>query len=148
MSMLVRLVRLQGIRNKLTLLTSKDVKVLDTALRHVSSTPSKNDAVSEKPYPVKKQWVSYGFDEDDEKMDRHWMHQTLFVTITICFVFGIFVCGYLPDPKMKNWAQREAYLQIRMREEKGLPLIDPNLIDPSKFTLPTDEELRDTEIII
>ncbi|XP_043248531.1 NADH dehydrogenase [ubiquinone] 1 beta subcomplex subunit 11, mitochondrial [Colletes gigas] len=148
MSMLVRLVRSQGIRNKFPLLTSKDVKVLDTVLRHASATPSKIDVVSDKPFPVKKKWVSYGFDEEDEKMDRHWMHQTLFVAVTVCCVFGIFVCGYLPDPKLKSWAQREAYFQIRLREEKGLPLIDPNFVDPSKFTLPTDEELGETEIII
>lgn len=49
---------------------------------------------------------------------------------------------------MREWAQREAYLELARREAAGLPLVDPNLIDPSKIELPTDEELGDTEIII
>lgn len=56
--------------------------------------------------------------------------------------------AYLPDVKGKDWAQREAYLQLRYREEHGLLPIDPNVIDPSKVVLPTDEELGDTDIII
>jgi NADH dehydrogenase (ubiquinone) 1 beta subcomplex subunit 11 len=31
---------------------------------------------------------------------------------------------------------------------QGLPLIDRNLIDPSKINLPSDEELGDAEIVI
>lgn len=49
---------------------------------------------------------------------------------------------------MLDWAQREAYLQLRHREAEGLPLIDPNLVDPEKIELPDDEELGKTEIII
>lgn len=47
-----------------------------------------------------------------------------------------------------DWNQREAYLELRRREAAGLPLIDSNLVDPSKFSLPSDEELGDMEIII
>lgn len=50
--------------------------------------------------------------------------------------------------RMLDWAQREGYLQLRRREELGLPVIDPNLVDISKFELPSDEELARTEIII
>lgn len=46
------------------------------------------------------------------------------------------------------WAQREAYLELERREKAGLPLIDPNMIDPAKIPLPSDEELADFEIII
>jgi NADH dehydrogenase (ubiquinone) 1 beta subcomplex subunit 11 len=37
---------------------------------------------------------------------------------------------------------------LREREEKGILPISPDLIDPSKFELPSDEELGDTELII
>jgi NADH dehydrogenase (ubiquinone) 1 beta subcomplex subunit 11 len=46
------------------------------------------------------------------------------------------------------WAQREAYLELARREGTGLPLIDANLIEPSRVELPSDEELGDFEIII
>jgi NADH dehydrogenase (ubiquinone) 1 beta subcomplex subunit 11 len=49
---------------------------------------------------------------------------------------------------MNDWSQREAFLELRRREAAGLPLIDCNLVEPSKISLPSDEELGTTEIII
>jgi len=49
---------------------------------------------------------------------------------------------------LKDWAQREAYLTLRHREAAGLPLIDMNYVDVSSISLPSEEELGDTEIII
>ena len=49
---------------------------------------------------------------------------------------------------MKDWGQREAYIQLAERERENKPLIDPNYISPDKITLPSDEELGDTDIII
>ena len=49
---------------------------------------------------------------------------------------------------MRDWAHREAYLQLAAREKAGMPLIDKNHVDPEKITLPSDEELDDFEIII
>jgi len=49
---------------------------------------------------------------------------------------------------LKQWSQREAYLELRRREAEGLPLIDPNYVDPSTMDLPSEEELGDTPIII
>ncbi|XP_044017130.1 NADH dehydrogenase [ubiquinone] 1 beta subcomplex subunit 11, mitochondrial [Aphidius gifuensis] len=95
-----------------------------------------------------KNWVSWGFDENDKFMDRVDTHVTFFVTISLCLVGGSFILSYLPDPGMQEWAQREAYLQLRTKEKLGLPPIDINYIDPAKIKLPTDEELGDTEIII
>lgn len=115
--------------------------------RRIAMTPRYYDNVKEKSL-VKKKWVSHGFSEQVEKEDHHTVHVTLFVIVTIVFVLGFTVMAYMPDVRGKDWAQREAYLQIRYREEHGLPLIDPNLIDPSKIILPSDEELGDTEIII
>lgn len=120
----------------------------ETICRRIATTPSLYDGAKEETKPVKRKWVSYGFSSKDEAEDRHALHQTMFVTVTIVMVLGITVMAYLPDVRGKDWAQREAYLQLRYREEHGLPLIDANLIDPSKIILPTDEELGDTEIII
>lgn len=119
-----------------------------TICRRIATTSSYYDCAKEETKPVKRKWVSYGFSEEDEAEDRHALHQTMFVCITIILVLGTTVMAYLPDVRGKDWAQREAYLQLRYREENGLPLIDPNMIDPSKIILPTDEELGDTEIII
>lgn len=96
----------------------------------------------------KKYWVSYGFSEQSEYLDRHMMHMIVFVSISLCFTLGGWILIYLPDFRMKDWALREAYLELRRREQLGLPLIDPNLIDPAKINLPSDEELGDREIII
>uniref|UniRef100_A0A6M2DZ28 NADH dehydrogenase [ubiquinone] 1 beta subcomplex subunit 11, mitochondrial n=1 Tax=Xenopsylla cheopis TaxID=163159 RepID=A0A6M2DZ28_XENCH len=76
------------------------------------------------------------------------MHCVFFFSITLCIVFGGFAWTYAPDHSLRHWAQREAFLELRRREELGLPLIDKNLVDPSQIVLPTDEELGDTEIII
>ncbi|GLV35981.1 NP15.6 [Carabus blaptoides fortunei] len=44
---------------------------------------------------------------------------------------------------LRDWAQREAFLELRRREKAGLPLVDANLIDPS-----TVHEIVDTSNII
>ncbi|XP_076170751.1 NADH dehydrogenase [ubiquinone] 1 beta subcomplex subunit NP15.6 [Ptiloglossa arizonensis] len=147
MSTLLRLIRSEGIKNRLTFLVSKDVKVYNTVFRSTSVTKQDKD-VPDIPFKQKRTWVSYGFSETNEREDRHYMHATYFSYVTVALIFGAFVLAYLPDPTLRDWAQREAHLQVRYREEHGLPLLDPNLIDPSKFTLPTDEELGNTEIII
>jgi len=48
----------------------------------------------------------------------------------------------------RAWEKREALLEIARREKLGLPLIDANLIDPSKIHLPSDEELGDFDVIV
>lgn len=125
-----------------------------TRRRFIStSKATKTDAVAVKPRTdvirqTDKNWVSYGFDEKSKSLDRAVMHLLLFGSVSVMLVFGIFYFAYLPDYSLQDWSQREAYLELRRREAAGLPLIDPNLIDPSKITLPSDEELGDTEIII
>ena len=49
---------------------------------------------------------------------------------------------------MIDWSRREAFLELRRREELGLPRIDKNLVPPEKLYLPTDEELGDSKIVI
>lgn len=145
MSTLLRFIRSQGIKSGLTFLRPKQNNIFNRIYR--SNVAAKNSE-NENTYEVKKVWTSYGFDDNDQKADRQIMHITFFVSVSVSLIFGALVIGYSPDPFLKDWSQREAYLQLRYREENGLPLIDPNLIDPSKIKLPSEEELVDVEVII
>lgn len=68
--------------------------------------------------------------------------------VTVCLVFGGVALAYRPDDLGRDWAQREAYLELRRREKLGLPPVDPNYIPLDQIWLPTDEELGDTEVVI
>ncbi|XP_057320738.1 NADH dehydrogenase [ubiquinone] 1 beta subcomplex subunit 11, mitochondrial [Microplitis mediator] len=127
------------------------------SLRFINTSSKPPQAQSDTSSPVTqtshevtetKHWISWGFHEEEEWLDRMLTHANFFFSITLIIVGGGFIFCYLPDPKCRNWAQREAYLVLRYREDHGLKPIERNLIDPSKFTLPTDEELGDTEVII
>lgn len=142
MAALFRMSCVQSLRRGLALTARSE-----TFCRRITTTIPRYDQ-KEETQPVKKKWVSYGFSQKDEATDVHALHMTMFVLVSICIVVGSTIMAYLPDLKDVDWAQREAYLQLRYREEHGLPLIDPNLIDPSKIKLPSDEELGDTDIII
>ncbi|CAL7935588.1 unnamed protein product [Xylocopa violacea] len=147
MSLLWRFVSSRSASRKLvTFLTSKDAKVYNIAQCRNESSVEKS--VKAEKYETSKPWVSYGFDEEDERVDLHYMHSLLFGFVSVGLVFGGMLLCYLPDVHLKEWSQREAHLQLRYREENGLPVIDPNVVDPSMFTLPTEEELVGVEIII
>ncbi|XP_043281658.1 NADH dehydrogenase [ubiquinone] 1 beta subcomplex subunit 11, mitochondrial [Venturia canescens] len=96
----------------------------------------------------KKNWVTYGYSTTDPVLDRIAMHVSSFMAISLCLVTGGIYLIFAPDPGMREWAQREAYLELRRREALGLPAVDPFYVDPDKVVLPTDEELGDTDIII
>lgn len=145
MSILLRLVRSHRIKNRLMFLKPNEIKIYNRIYR--SDLPIQKTE-KEDLYEIKNAWGSYGFDHENKEADRQAMHITFFTCISVVLVFGTLIIAYAPDPLLKDWAQREAYLQLRYREENGLPLIDPNLIDPSKFTLPSEEEIVDVEIII
>ncbi|XP_008212659.1 NADH dehydrogenase [ubiquinone] 1 beta subcomplex subunit 11, mitochondrial [Nasonia vitripennis] len=114
----------------------------------VDQTKTATTTATECEIKPKKYWVSYGFSEESEYLDRHFMHMFTFISISVVFGIGGYILIYLPDFRMRDWALREAYLELRRREQSGLPLIDPNVIDPAKVILPSDEELGDREIII
>lgn len=143
MAGVVRLQGLNGLRKTLTSLTSR---------RTINSSAKKFEAKAQTECPPssapKENWVSYGFDKRDKTIDRRVTAQTLFFSVTLCLVIGGSYLCFLPDPLLRDWSQREAYLVLREREAKGLPPIDRNLVDPATVVLPTDEELGDTEIII
>lgn len=92
--------------------------------------------------------MSFGYYRKDKSQDRFYGHMNFFTSITLALTLGGFFLAYMPDHTYKDWAQREAYIELARREKNGLPLVDPNLIDVNKIRLPSDEELGDTEIII
>lgn len=63
-------------------------------------------------------------------------------------LFEGFYFAYYPDMSLRDWAQREAFLELKRRESAGKPLVDPNYVDPANIVLPSDEELGNTPIII
>lgn len=127
-------------------------------VRLISTTPKKQETVAADTAPKtvedfrdvskQKNWVSFGFDTKDQEYDKNTMHATAFITITLCFMVGGFIWGYAPDPLLRDWAQREAFLELRRREAAGMDPISRDYIDPAKIELPSDEELGDMEIII
>ncbi|KAL2729435.1 hypothetical protein V1478_005725 [Vespula squamosa] len=145
MAGICRLGTLHTLKNGMNLLRLQKI-----TCRAITTSPKKNDSTNViESHEKKKPWINYGFDETNELDDRRKMHELFFMGITIGIILTGYVLMYKPDMRsMATWAQREAYLQLRYREEHGLPLIDMNLIDPAKIVLPTDEELGDIEIII
>ncbi|KAF5303852.1 hypothetical protein FQR65_LT08109 [Abscondita terminalis] len=119
--------------------------------RQISSSRGNCKAVSTQKEPTTsagRSWVSYGFDRRNEQSDRIFSHLSLFGGITLGLVLVGYGIMYAPDVNNKQWAQREAFLELRRREAAGLPLIDPNLIDPMKIKLPPQSELDNCEIIV
>lgn len=107
-------------------------------------TASQQSCGDEEP----KNWVSYGFDYKNESDDVNAHHASFFFSVTLCLVFGSFMWAYAPDVHMRDWAQREAFLELRRRENNGYPPISPNYIDPKTIQLPDEEDICDIEIII
>lgn len=148
MSLLLRLNRLTALRNV--------VAISQRNCRLISTSPKKSDTATiaeektstETVSDLNKNWVSWGWDLKNKEEDRNWMNSSFFFSVTLGIVLVGFYLAYLPDNLQIDWAQREAFLELRRREAAGLPAIDPNYIDPSKIELPSDEELGDTEIII
>ncbi|XP_058834710.1 NADH dehydrogenase [ubiquinone] 1 beta subcomplex subunit 11, mitochondrial [Topomyia yanbarensis] len=122
---------------------NRDAATIDASKKIAAKPAEPAAAVS-----TNKNWVSYGFDYKDEATDRNATKSSFFFSVTVCLVFGTFYWCYLPDPQLRDWAQREAYLELRRREAAGLEPISKDFIDPSQITLPSDEELGNTEVVI
>ncbi|XP_059613171.1 NADH dehydrogenase [ubiquinone] 1 beta subcomplex subunit 11, mitochondrial [Phlebotomus argentipes] len=157
MSAVVRLSALKVLRNRIqsaslltrALSTSEKKRETGTALGdHVPISPTTPYDTSKLDAELKKNWQSYGFEHHDEQADRTQTRASFFFCVTLCLVWGGFYMAYLPDYRMRDWAQREAYLEVRRREALGLPYVNKDYADPANFPLPSDEELGDTEIII
>lgn len=155
MSLLTRLNRLTVLRNVLAS-AHRNVRFISTSPKKSDtatiSTTEKSLEKSTEPISVtdekNKNWVYWGWDTKSKVEDENAMHATMFFSVTLCLVGCTFVYFYQPDFLGRDWAQREAYLELRRREAAGLEPVCPDYIDPSLFNLPSDEELGDTEIII
>lgn len=90
-------------------------------------------------------WVSAGWDWTNPKVDRYMMHEFFFCFVTVG-VITLWLWGYGPDYKLRDWAKREAYFRTHKREALGLPLIDRNVVDPARIVLPSEEELGDFDV--
>ena len=150
MAGLVRLRAFQGLNNGLSLLTKNQnlCRPISTSSISKKDLTEVTETKSKGPGPSKKNWISWGYDKTDERLDRHYIHESLFIGVTICLVCGFYYMMYMPNRSMLDWAQREAFLELRRREELGLKPIDKDYFDPETIILPTDEELGDTPIII
>lgn len=118
---------------------NSDSAATTTAAAGAAATPSNKN---------EENWVSYGFDYNSQKDDTNYNHASFFFSVTLCLVFGGFAWAYAPDTLSRDWAQREAFLELRRREKAGLPPIDPNYVDPKTVKLPADSTICDVEIII
>lgn len=153
MSLITRLNRLTALRNI--------VASAQTQVRCISTSPKKSDTATISTHEKKetvsgteqfsaktKNWVYWGFDTQDQVNDNNVMKASFFFSVTLCLMWGTFIYFYQPDPLLRDWSQREAYLELRRREAAGLDPIDANYVDPASIVLPSDEELGNTEIII
>lgn len=122
------------------------------SLRAISTSPKNRETVAIPKEQTKTEsttnWVSYGFSSKDKTEDRNSMKSSFFFSVTLCIVWGTLVWAYLPDIHLRDWSQREAYLELRRREAAGLDPISRDYIDASQMVLPSEEELGDMEIII
>lgn len=114
----------------------------------VGGTTAKAEAQQLQPKKKVRNWQSYGFDFVDERRDYFYMHTLSFCAICGTLWGSYFIMSYYPDLGELAWASREARIQIRRREVLGLPMVDPNYIDPALVNLPPDEELDQEDIII
>ncbi|CAI9533516.1 unnamed protein product [Staurois parvus] len=81
---------------------------------------------------------SFGFSDDPEA--DLWNARAVFFTgVTLCLVFGTLYVHYIPDPRMSDWARKEAERLVKLREAQGLPCIPPNYYDPDNLVLPDDD---------
>lgn len=116
--------------------------------RNISTSKKNSDTATTECKPCPENWVSYGFDYENKQEDTNVHNASFFFSVTLVLVFGGFSWAYSPDVHMRDWAQREAFLELRRREKSGQPPIDPNYVNPKKVKLPSDAELCDAEIII
>jgi len=150
MSLITRLNRLTVLRNVIAS-AQRDARFISTSPKKSETatitTTEKGETASETAAKTKN-WVYWGWDTQNQEDDNNYMKSTFFFSVTLCLVGGSFIYFYQPDFLMRDWSQREAYLELRRREAAGLTPVSPDYVDPSTIVLPSDEELGDTDIII
>lgn len=102
---------------------------------------------------MRREWIPFGWDVHDEHHDYVQWHRWNFWSLTVTLVYlSAFCYCMLPDRIIgeRDWAQREAFMELARREAEGLSLISKDYIPPTQvaLSLPSDEELGNTPIII
>ncbi|MFH4980779.1 hypothetical protein AB6A40_007488 [Gnathostoma spinigerum] len=101
---------------------------------------------------MRREWIWFSQVAYDEHQDWLRFHQIAFLMFTVLTTWiTCWIMFARPDwPQAREWALREAHLEMARREKAGLPYISKDLIDPKRVEpiLPSDEELRDFEILI
>ncbi|VDN20351.1 unnamed protein product [Gongylonema pulchrum] len=99
---------------------------------------------------LRRNWIWFGLSPYDEHADWLKFHKYMFVLLTLMVTWVTLYLQYgAPDwPLARDWAYREAHLEMARREKAGLPYISKDLVRPDKIVLPSDEELQNFEIII
>lgn len=101
---------------------------------------------------MRREWIWFSRVAHDEHQDWVKFHQAAFLLFTVLTTWCTCWIMFLkPDwPMAREWALREAHLEIERRRAAGLPLISPDLVPRERVeaVLPADEELRDFDIII
>ncbi|NXK70826.1 NDUBB dehydrogenase, partial [Sylvietta virens] len=80
----------------------------------------------------------HGFSADPEA-DVLNMRAVFLAGISVAIVLGSVFVNYLPDYGLQQWARREAEIQVRERERRGLPLLTSDYYDPKRLALPPPE---------
>ncbi|KAI6204845.1 hypothetical protein M3Y94_00724100 [Aphelenchoides besseyi] len=101
---------------------------------------------------MRRDWIWFGQVSYDEHADWLRFHKAIFIAFTLATAWITFyIVVLMPDwPRGKEWALREAHMELERRQKAGLPAISKDFIDPKRvaLTLPSEEELRDFDIII
>lgn len=153
MSLISRLNKLTLIRNAI-ILTQRNARLISTSPKKsdtatISTTEKSTQPLSGAAAKTEnKNWVSWGWDYTNEKTDKDYMNSSFFFSVTLCLVFGSFYLAYTPDNLLRDWSQREAFLELRRREAAGLEPISADYVDPALIDLPSEEDIGETEIII
>uniref|UniRef100_A0A0N5BFY4 NADH dehydrogenase [ubiquinone] 1 beta subcomplex subunit 11, mitochondrial n=1 Tax=Strongyloides papillosus TaxID=174720 RepID=A0A0N5BFY4_STREA len=101
---------------------------------------------------MRREWIWFGQVSHDEYKDWLSHHKASFLVVTFLTVWTTcWLIWMKPDwPSGREWALREAHLEMARREKAGLPYISKDFVDPKRVaaSLPSDEELRDFEILV
>uniref|UniRef100_A0AC35TUT5 NADH dehydrogenase [ubiquinone] 1 beta subcomplex subunit 11, mitochondrial n=1 Tax=Rhabditophanes sp. KR3021 TaxID=114890 RepID=A0AC35TUT5_9BILA len=101
---------------------------------------------------MRREWIWFGQVAHDEHADWIRFHKIAFMLFTVLTTWTTcWIIWAKPDwPSGKEWALREAHLEMARREKAGLPYISKDYLEASRVvgTLPSDAELRDFEVLI
>ena len=101
---------------------------------------------------TRREWFWLAASTKSEHKDWEKFHYYMFYMSTLLGVWFMMYMYFMTTdfPRLHEWSYREAHLEIARRTRAGLPLISPDLVERSRVeaSLPSEEELRDFDIVI